>query len=267
MYRIIKTDDGTETLFRDDLQEAMHSTSGAYEEALLKHVLPSRILEKNKGHVRALDVGFGIGYNALALIAEHAERDPGIRLSIVSLERDLSCSTLIKKIRFGDERDRYYEIVKEACLNGEYTSDSVSMRVIFGDARNTVRQLGGCFDAVFHDPYSPSKNPELWTVDFFRELYRLTCRGSVVTTYSSAARVRRAFYEAGFMIGRGPSVGKKKEGTLASNRGDIPVFSDAERERILALESSVPYRDPGLADTAECIIQRRELDMKSAGVK
>jgi tRNA U34 5-methylaminomethyl-2-thiouridine-forming methyltransferase MnmC len=73
-YKIIVTEDGSFSLYSEDYCQAMHSASGAYREALLKHIYPSRILDKINKDLFILDIGFGIGYNALALLYEFTRK-------------------------------------------------------------------------------------------------------------------------------------------------------------------------------------------------
>jgi hypothetical protein len=76
-YRIIRTEDGTYTLHSTEYSQTMHSDSGAYDEALQKHVYPGKILELQEEDAYVLDVGFGIGYNALASIVEFSKKKEG----------------------------------------------------------------------------------------------------------------------------------------------------------------------------------------------
>ena len=69
-YSIINTEDGTYSLYSEEYRQAMHSTSGAYQEAVLKHIYPSQILNSTGTELYVLDIGFGIGYNILALLHE-----------------------------------------------------------------------------------------------------------------------------------------------------------------------------------------------------
>jgi tRNA U34 5-methylaminomethyl-2-thiouridine-forming methyltransferase MnmC len=85
---LLITDDGTSTLFLEEYKQAMHSISGAYDEALLKHVIPSRILNSNSTELNVLDIGFGIGYNVLALMNEFINKKNRARLNIISLEKE-----------------------------------------------------------------------------------------------------------------------------------------------------------------------------------
>jgi chorismate dehydratase len=261
-YRFITTADGTFTLYAAAYDEQMHSLSGAYDEALLKHVYPSRVLDSHSQNLHVLDVGFGLGYNILALIVECARRECCECLSIISLEKERSLSSILDRISFNDDRDVHYSLVKAAYSNGSTGRDGVSIRVEFGDARVAVKRLSGIrFDAVFLDPFSPSKNPELWSVEFFRELYRLTADTGIITTYSSAPQVRAAMNEAGFNMGRGPSVGGKREGTIASKGSVAAPLRDDELLELRLNPRSVPFRDRTLSGTPDTIRARRTYEM------
>ena len=262
-YKIITTEDSTKSIFSEEYQQAMHSVSGAYNEALFKHVLPSGILDFDSRELFVLDVGSGIGYNILALIFEFQKKKFPAKLKIVSLEKDFSFLPLMENIHFGDERDDIYAGIKEAFKNGNCKNNYFDIEIKRGDARLTITSIDNLsFDAVFHDPYSPAKNPELWSVQFFLEVRRLTAARGVLTTYSSAPQIRSALLEAGFRIGKGPSVGKKREGTLASVSGQIQYLNDEEISDLRNNIKSVPYRDHDLKGGREKILQERIDEMR-----
>jgi hypothetical protein len=56
------------------------------------------------------------------------------------------------------------------------------------------------FDMVFFDAFSPDAQPELWTEEVFRNLYKLMKMGGVMTTYCAKGDVRRAMLKAGFKV-------------------------------------------------------------------
>jgi len=266
--KIIKTEDDSLSLYSDEYEQAMHSTSGAYQEALLKHIFPSMILESPRDELYVLDIGFGIGYNILALIIEFTRKNTNQRLNIISLEKDNSINSLIRKIVFYDEREKIYAKIKDCFSTGSMDYDGWSIEIKFGDARKSVKELNAyIFDAVFHDPYSPSKNPELWTVEFFKEIKNIMKEGAILTTYSSASQIRMALAEAGFNIYKGPSVGKKREGTLASHGNTITGLEQIDILNLKTDIASIPYRDYYLKDTREEIITRRITMKKAARVK
>jgi tRNA U34 5-methylaminomethyl-2-thiouridine-forming methyltransferase MnmC len=257
-YHHIPTHDGTKTAYSDEFQEAMHSISGAYQEAQMKHVYPSALLEGDFQEINILDVGFGLGYNILALIAEVEKRKKGLKVNVTSLENSESLDEFIKEIRFGNILDDYYSEIRKAYRTGNREFNNYHIRVVKGDARETIRNIKKTgFHGVFHDPFSPSKNPELWTVEFFKEVYRTMYLKGILTTYSSALHIRGALLEAGFSIGRGPSVGGKKEGTLASKSRAIALFSDDDLRKLKENIKSTPYRDITGESSREEILKRR----------
>ncbi len=262
-YTIVPTQDGSYTLYLHEYEEHMHSLSGAYEEALLKHVRPSGILSRNKASLQVLDVGFGLGYNILALMVELKRIEFQGAISVISLEKEQSLLPAIRSIRFDDPRDELYAIIQNAYSNGSSNFANASISVIFGDARKVILSLpGDAFDAVFFDPFSPSRNPELWSVDYFRHIYRIMNNDAVLTTYSCAPQVRGALLEAGFIIGRGPAVGGKREGTLAAKTASIPQLPAGDMELLMNNKRSVPYRDRHLSAGKETILDERSAEIR-----
>jgi chorismate dehydratase len=268
---LLITDDGTSTLFLEEYKQAMHSISGAYNEALLKHVIPSRILNSNNTELNVLDIGFGLGYNVLALMNEFINVSARLRLAgtylfqslnIISLEKEKYFSKFMKNIRFNDQRDHLYNAIKEAYNSGCATYKEINLKILFGDARVTINKLKDeKFNTIFHDPFSPSKNPELWSVDFFYRLKDIMLKDAILTTYSSADHIRRAMIEAGIYVGIGPSVGKKREGTIAAIKKNITEIDDERKDKIMANIKSIPYRDPNLDFSREKILENRLMEI------
>lgn len=255
---LLATGDGTSTLFLEEYDQAMHSDSGAYEESLLKHIYPSGVLDLNCDIINVLDVGFGLGYNVLALIHEFRLRKKKNKLNIASLEKEKNLLQFMERIRFHDERDDIYRFIKKAYADGETEADGISVKIFFGDGRDYIRGMKGYrFDAVFQDPFSPSKNPEMWSVEYFSLIRELMADEAVLTTYSSADQIRMALMEAGFYIGAGPSVGKKREGTVASKKEVFELLDAGRIESIKMNPRSEPYRDMGLSLNRETILSDR----------
>jgi len=259
---LLITDDGTSTLFLEEYKQAMHSISGAYEEALLKHVIPSGILKRNNTQLNVLDIGFGLGYNVLALMDEFISRGNGSRLNIISLEKEKYFFDFMKDVRFNDQRDDLYNFIKDSYYSGCGTYNKINLKILFGDARVTINELKDKkFNAIFHDPFSPAKNPELWTVDFFYILKDLMLKDAILTTYSSADHIRRAMIEAELYIGIGQSTGKKREGTIAAINKNITEIDNDRKNKIMANIKSIPYRDPDINFSREKILENRLVEI------
>jgi tRNA U34 5-methylaminomethyl-2-thiouridine-forming methyltransferase MnmC len=269
VFRVIATDDGSVSLFTEEYGQAMHTTDGALTEAFVRHVLASRVLERSTSEITVLDVGFGLGYNALALIEALADRKNAPFVRVISLEKDLSHLDLMETIRFEGRRAGLYGFLKKAAKHGRACAGGFDLTVLAGDARSTLRSLSNeRFDAVFHDPYSPAANCELWTVDFFREIRARCAAMAILTTYSSASQARGALLESGFCIGRGPSLGRKREGTLASpSASALEAFSVDEIAELQLNPKSSPYRDDGLNNARDAIRAQRSAEMKDRRLK
>ena len=259
--RLIKTNDGTPTIYFEDFNEAMHTSDGAYSESLIKHITPSGLVSSSKGTLRILDVGFGMGYNILALLHELEQREKKPSLEIVSFEWEPWYGHLLREVNFGDDRDRLYDLVCTAFEEGSASKENVAIQVLSGDGRDNVKELTGSFDAVFQDPFSPAKNPELWTLEFFRNLYDLMDDEARLTTYSSAPQVRGAMVEAGFFIQRAPSMGIKREGTIATKKENSSSFDAAFINELRENVKSTPYRDENGNKNREDILQERIEEM------
>ncbi|HOP61738.1 MAG TPA: MnmC family methyltransferase [Spirochaetota bacterium] len=255
---LIQTADGTSTLFLEEYDQTMHSDSGAYEESLLKHVYPSGVLKLHQKNINVLDIGFGLGYNVLALIYEFQKTNKNSTLNIVSLEKDKTLHPFIKKIKFNDDRDIIYSFIRDVYLEGKGSMGNINLEILFGDGREFLKEMSGIkFDAVFQDPFSPSKNPEMWSVEYFSCINKLMSESAILTTYSSADHIRMAMIEAGLKTGIGPSVGRKREGTLAS-KSELPELLPEERIRqITGNIKSEPYRDFRLSMEREEILSER----------
>jgi tRNA U34 5-methylaminomethyl-2-thiouridine-forming methyltransferase MnmC len=74
-------------------------------------------------------------------------------------------------------------------------------------------------DAILYDPFSPAKNPAMWTLPLFARLYRWLDpeRPCLLATYSRSTFLRVTLLLAGFFVGVGHATGEKEETTLAAN--------------------------------------------------
>lgn len=261
---IVDTADGSQTLFVPEYEQTMHTLSGAYSEAVIKHVAPSNVLGYDSD-ICVLDVGFGLGYNTLALLCKADDSGFEHKINVTALEKDRSVEKFLSGIKVDDFLQSKFDIIKEVYKTGGYSSKRVVVKLVLGDARASLRSVEpSSFDAVFHDPFSPAKNPELWTTEFFRLLHHAMERNAVLTTYSAAAHVRAAMVEAGFSIGKGPEMKPKREGTVAAVKADrIACFTPKELAEILENKRAVPYRDLTLADEKENILARRRQEIKA----
>jgi len=107
---------------------------------------------------KVLDVGLGAAANAIAALERHEH------IEIVSLERDLDALSLALARRLSVSRRSGAPPPSRCCA----TERGARAPQVDAARRRRARDPHGeGYDTVFHDPFSPEHNAELWTVDCF----------------------------------------------------------------------------------------------------
>ncbi len=283
------TEDGSLTLKDEETGELYHNRAGAFTEALANFVEPMNLssIASDKRQLAFLDVCFGLGYNTLALLNSLCElnlRAESVR--VVAIEKFQKPLLYIDRV-LGDDRfqmlRKSIESEAPSLMRGEFGSVRFSLQcasravpvrfdLLEGDLRNCIPQLvdreSGKIDGIFHDPFSPRRAPELWTIDLF-ECYKrmLFYPSGKIVTYSAASAVRGAFQQCGMIVRRTSAVGGKSGGTLAmlscesfDETFGLPLF-DEELEK-LGGRAGVPYRDMHFCKTQREIVRAREAEQR-----
>ncbi|OGV50471.1 MAG: TIGR01212 family radical SAM protein [Lentisphaerae bacterium GWF2_44_16] len=254
----VMTDDGTRTLYHPRYRQHFHTLAGAATEALRKFILPSEIIsEMEKGaDVKILDIGFGLGYNAISAAKEAVKIEKGHAV-IVSLEHDRKTLEAALKLYAPDSLDA---LILECLLREQkWENKYAEIKIIFDDARQTIQKLNQSFDCIFLDAFSPDTNPELWTYDFFRIMKKRLSGHGRILTYSSAYPVLGALKRCGFHIGETEAFGRRKGGTIAALDAYLiqKPLSGKELNIICKSTAGAAYRDPSLDWTHEKILAFR----------
>ena len=238
-YELKKTRDGSFTLYSKEYDECYHSVrDGALEEALKKHVEPAFGLVR-KPHLKILDICFGLGINTLATIHHFSNQRSVEKITIYTPELDEELLGMLPGFHYPKELEPYKDILFRLIEERNFRSEKIDIELFVGDAREYVKGLGQV-DIVYQDAFSPKKNPLLWTVEYFGDLYKILSDDGVLTTYSIAAPVRLGLWEAGFKVYEMQPEGLKKM-TVASKKA-LPL-QRIDMEKKMARSSSRPLRD------------------------
>ncbi len=271
------TQDGSFTFFSEVFGEAFHSSHGAKSEAFGKFAIVTNLASRSQsGRIRVLDICYGLGYNSAAAIETIWKSHPQCKIELYGLELDHTVpigAATPALLEFWTPEVR--EVLTELAHTQVSTRDFLSANLIIGDARSTIQDLaktGFQADAIFFDPFSPRKCPQLWTVEFFRAVSPCLAPNGVLATYSRSASVRSAMQQAGFTIGSIPagataSPREWSQGTIAAHPGmDLPMLSEMELEH-LETRAGVAYRDPDLSGTMAEILARQEREQGAEGLR
>ena len=56
------------------------------------------------------------------------------------------------------------------------------------------------FSLIFFDAFAPKVQDELWRLEVFERVYKMTALGGVLVTYCAKGQVRRDLIQAGFEV-------------------------------------------------------------------
>ncbi|WP_019588295.1 tRNA (5-methylaminomethyl-2-thiouridine)(34)-methyltransferase MnmD [Deinococcus apachensis] len=208
---IILTPDGSRTALSARHGEAYGSRHGAAGQA--RHVFLEGTGTDRDPHPRVVEVGFGLGVNFRATLADCARR--GVPLEYVAYEFDPAPAEVLRLVAEGGEGADHP--VWAALL--ESWGEESPLPIEVGDMRLTVHFADvltaplpqGWATALYLDGFSPARNPEVWTPEFVGRLASALAPGGVLATYSAAGHVRRALAASGLTVGKRPGPPGKRE--------------------------------------------------------
>ena len=230
---IEKTEDGSYTLIKDG--NRMHTKQGALKESIKKYVEPmlKHVKKQNNEKIEILDIGTGIGYNAL-LTKKKAEKN-----------------NIEPKIDTIDKKDYSEKIenIKSNQLTNLKNINSSEISFYKEDARefikNTSRKNKEKYHAIYLDPFPPKENPELYSVHFLDKLRKLLREDGLLITYNASYACRSGLVFSGFEISSINRMGRQM--TIATKKKFEYPDLNKRNEVILGLtDIGIPYIDPNL---------------------
>jgi len=199
---IVSTKDGSNTLFSNKYNQHYHNLDdGAINEALTKHIIPTFFYHQNKKELTILDICFGIGYNTFSTIYYCLSNNLDIKLNFYSPELDGDLIKSLKDFPFPKEFENIKHIINSISQTCKYEDEKIKIEVFIGDARDYIKSLEkNSFDIVFQDAFSSEVNFELWTKEYFDDIFKLCKEDSIMSSYAVATPIRLSMYEANFFI-------------------------------------------------------------------
>ena len=249
-YELVTLKGGERSVRSREHGETMHIGTGPQTEAFELHVRQQRLPERARtatGVFTIWDVGLGPAGNALAAIT--ALRETGAPVEIHSFDR--SREVLAFALRHAAELDYlagWESAVAELLESGAaHPLPHLAWYAHWGDFRE---RLTGAPPpaAIFHDPYSPARNPEMWSLEIFQAMKARADAGSVpclMTNYTRSTAVRVTLALAGWHVGTGVATGEKDQTTVAANAPGIleAPLDRAWLRRVRASTNAAPLRN------------------------
>lgn len=242
--KVHQTKDGSSTLYSEKFDQYYHNPNGAASESLYVFFEQSglnRVLN-TASSLSILEVGFGSGLNFLLLLDLLKKKDLNIPVTFYSIEAFPIDAKTARSIDFSDH-------LSDASLNELLPQIFANL----SPGKNVIKPLEDYdielhlfiglfedftpeniqFDFIFHDPFSPEVNEELWTDSTFLKLADYSKPETVLSTYCAASKARGAMCAAGWYVARTRGALGKREMTLASrSESKLSDFKRVNEQRL-----------------------------------
>ena len=230
---VVTTKDGSNTLFSELYNQHYHNPDdGAINEALSKHIIPAFTFHKEKKELNILDICFGIGYNTFSTIYYCIQNNLDVKLNFYSPELDGNLIKSLENFEFPKEFEDIEHIINSIAKTSKYEDEKIKIEVFVGNARDYIKSLKeNSFDIVYQDAFSSDVNFELWTKEYFDDIYKLCKEDCIMSSYAIATPIRLSMYEANFLIYEHRPV--KRKITLATKKEQnlLGKFIDMELKK------------------------------------
>ena len=255
-FRLVRLRNGAQSVHALDFGETMHPGLGPAAEAETLYVKQLRIADRLGGHNGTFvvwDVGLGAAANALALL--RATVALSVPLQLLSFDCSLAPLRFANSNRDSLGYFKGYEPIVDQLLGigsvqFRNQEQSVDWSTHIGDFPALLESSDAKWPkphAIFFDPFSPARNPAMWTARLFAKLFEALdpAQPCSLATYSRSSMMRTALLLAGFHVGVGRATGFKEETTVAANAPEL-LSDPLDRrwlERVRRSNSAEPLRE------------------------
>ena len=213
---IIKTGDGSHTLFSPQFNEIYHSRHGAIQEGkhvFIKHGL-QYLAEQGAKELHIFEVGFGTGLNAILTLI--SAKELGIKVYYESIELYPVPLEIIEQLNYSAmlEDDAYrtlYHSMHQFTWNEAHEiTEYFMLKKIEGSLLGYQPEPNNS-QLIYFDAFAPEHQAEMWTTEVMKKLYDALQHDGLLVSYCSKSMFQRALKQAGFNVGKLPGPPGKRE--------------------------------------------------------
>lgn len=194
MFDILKTKDGSDTVFSKQFNATFHSIHGALHESrhvFIENGLRPALLKFKE--IELLEIGLGSALNLMLTLKEIRDKP----ICYTAIEKFPLPADIYTKLNYAKDSDflRLHQLpwneqieVKKGFILIKNNSDFLDF---------TPRTK---FNLVYYDAFAPNTQDELWNKKIFEKLYDMMQVGGLLVTYCAKGELKRNLKEIGFMV-------------------------------------------------------------------
>ncbi|MHB8207355.1 tRNA (5-methylaminomethyl-2-thiouridine)(34)-methyltransferase MnmC2 [Mucilaginibacter sp.] len=215
MLKIVKTSDGSNTIFNSEVGENYHSYHGALQES--KHVFVKSglqyFLDKSETkQISILEVGFGTGLNFL-LSADYCFAE-NIQLNYTGIEAYPLTDEMISQTGYNEyvTVDLWQEFIKNypsSLQNPIEINKACHLQI--ANAKLMNFQSNQKFDVIYFDAFAATYQPEMWDEAAIMHTLQFLKTGGVFVTYAITGNLKRIVKSLGLKVEKAPGAPGKRE--------------------------------------------------------
>ena len=198
---ILHTHDGSTTIHIKDWDECYHSKFGAIQEAQHVFIKNGLTLFKNKP-ISILEIGFGTGLNAFITFLE--AKKLGLIIDYVAVEgypisqeevRNMNYVSELEAESHADIFEKMHNChwEEKTCLESDFI---LTKRKQFF---HEIKEIES-FDLIYFDAFGYRVQPELWTLEIFKIMFKALNKNGILVTYAARSIIKKNMIEAGFTV-------------------------------------------------------------------
>ena len=203
--KVIKTNDGSDTIYLPNMDEHYHSTNGARQESehvyikngIQQYVLENPVIEE----INILEVGFGTGLNAF--LTYNFSNSHNIKINYITIEPFPIDIYLVKSLDFNftsSEKDMFIRMHELEWEEGEKLSENFKICKI-KTSLEALELETDSIDIVYFDAFAPNKQKNIWNPGNFLKMKNvLKEQVGILVTYCAQGEFKRTVKKLGFTI-------------------------------------------------------------------
>lgn len=210
MFEIIKTKDGSDTVFSKQFNATYHSVYGALNESQHVYIKNGLLSASERFHqLNILEVGLGTCLNAGLTLQQNLSNP----IIYIGVEKYPLPDSVWTQLNFGSNTSLYRQFHQFEWNKTQIIRSNFMFTKYEGDIYSF--EADQKFNLVYYDAFAPSSQIELWNETILKKLFDSMITGAILVTFCANGNFKRTLKAIGFIVEVLPGPPGKREITRA----------------------------------------------------